>query len=103
MRRWGAKRDSNEQPIVTALRKAGYTVYYLNQPALPDLLVCRKGRKNWVLLEVKTETGELEDLQLQFFQDTEGTMRFLVRSAEQALNVCKNWIDLTHTGESIDD
>jgi hypothetical protein len=64
--RWAAKRDANEDPIVTALELKGWTVFKLSSPGIPDLLCIRRGRV--VLLEVKTPKGELEPAQVKTFQ-----------------------------------
>lgn len=49
------RRDSNEEPIVDALRGAGATVSRLNEDGVPDLLVGFRGRT--FLLEVKHPRG----------------------------------------------
>ena len=93
MRRWGAKRDGNEAPIILALRNAGYWVAPVSHPDFPDLVVGRKGRPMIVLMEVKDGDGKLTSGQLRFFQESEGCARFLVRSVEEALTIARVWID----------
>lgn len=61
-----ARRDDNEQGIVDVLERLGLVVKRLSQKDIPDLLVGVRGR--WVLLEVKSETGELSDGQKAFCQ-----------------------------------
>lgn len=51
MRRYGAKRDTNEPEIVRALQLAGWSVFNLSQPGFPDLMCVRGGVVR--LLEVK--------------------------------------------------
>ena len=83
-----AQRDSNEKPIVDALRAIGATVERLNKPL--DLLVGYRGRN--YLLEVKLPAGprggtghsELNDGQRLFFQTWRG-QRCVVRSMDDAL------------------
>ena len=91
LNRYAAKRDANEPEIISALRDAGYVVYQLPKPV--DLLITRKGKEYWALLEVKDKNGTLTDDQLEFFQLTEGCTRFIVRSPEEALRVCRVWVD----------
>ena len=91
LNRYAAKRDENERSIIDSLLKLGYLVYQLDQPV--DLLVGRRGNRYWALLEVKMPGKKLTDGQVQFFQESEGTTRFIVHSAEEARNVCSVWID----------
>jgi len=53
-----ARRDKNEKPIVTALRKAGASVEYLSAMGCPDLLVGYRGVN--YLIEIKAEHGKCE-------------------------------------------
>jgi hypothetical protein len=62
MRRWGAKRDSNENAIVDSLEGIGVYVVRLNQPAMPDLL-CWTQREGLRLIEVKMPGEKLTVLQ----------------------------------------
>ena len=91
LNRYAAKRDHNENDIVVALRTAGFVVVQLTKPV--DLLVGRKGNPHWALLEVKDADGKLTKDQTEFFQLTEGCTRFIVRSPEEALRVCRVWVD----------
>jgi hypothetical protein len=52
--KYGAKRDTSESDIITALERAGAEVWPLDYPV--DLLV--RFRQNWHLLEVKTPYGK---------------------------------------------
>lgn len=51
----GGKRDSNEKPIVDALRASGARVWFLSGQGNPDLLVLAYGR--FVPLETKQPKG----------------------------------------------
>jgi hypothetical protein len=55
--RHAARRDDAEGPIVDVLERLGLVVVRLSQANIPDLLVGVRGK--WVLLEVKSEDGEL--------------------------------------------
>ena len=77
------KRDSNEEEIVSALLSCGYEVLRCN--GLPfDLLV---GRRFWIVIEVKAPTGRLTDSQERFFGGRGTAPRFVVRTAQEALEV----------------
>jgi hypothetical protein len=91
LNRHNPKRDANELAIVEALRAKNYLVYRLDQPV--DLLVGRRGSPRWALIEVKMPGKGLTDKQLQFWAESEGTTRFIVYDAEEALRVCNVWID----------
>lgn len=80
-----AKTDINQPEIVGALRKAGYQVILLHQlgGGVPDILVCGRGVN--VLMEIKTEDGELTKDQVEFFASCKG-LAVVVRSAEEALD-----------------
>jgi hypothetical protein len=92
LNRHNPKRDHNELPIVEALKADGYLVYRLDQPV--DLLVGRRGSPRWALIEVKMPGKGLTEKQIRFWTESEGTTRFIVHDAEEALRVCNVWIDL---------
>ena len=71
--------DANQAEIITALEKIGCTVYDVDKPV--DLLVEFRGL--WVLLEVKTKKGKLEDSQKRFFKNVKAPA-FIVRNIEEA-------------------
>lgn len=58
------RRDDAELPIVSVLERIGLIVVRLSEPHVPDLLVGVRGK--WVLLEVKSEDGELRPGQETF-------------------------------------
>jgi hypothetical protein len=62
--RYAARRDANEEEIVSGLRAIGCLVEPLSQRGIPDLLVGLRGR--WVLLEIKGKRGELTPAQRRF-------------------------------------
>jgi hypothetical protein len=90
--RTAAKRDSREAEIISALRAEGYTVFPISDNGIPDLLVSRKGKAAWLLLEVKSPTGTLTKAQERFFQQTEGCPRFMVTNALDALAAARYWL-----------
>ena len=90
LNRHNPKRDANEPEIVDALHDAGFWVIRVDKPV--DLLVGKAGYLHFALLEVKLPGKDLNKKQQEFFQISEGAMRFVVRSAGQAINVCNTWI-----------
>lgn len=80
--RRAAKRDSNEAPIVNALRDAGYLVTEAGWIA--DLLVWDANRERMFLLEVKAAKGKLTPLQEDAI--AMGWPIRIVRSVEDAFN-----------------
>lgn len=83
MRRYAARRDSNEREIVDALRRAGCTVDFLSGAYIPDLLVGYAGLN--FLVEVKTATGDLRPGQRDWHQRWAG-MTLVVRSPKEAID-----------------
>lgn len=83
--RHGGFPDSNQGPIVDALRKCGASVQLLTRVGhgCPDLLVGY--RRRTFLLEVKTLEGELEPGQVQWHAVWNGLPVDVVRSPLQAL------------------
>lgn len=61
LKRYSAKRDRNEAPIVSCLRKCGALVQPLSLPGMPDLLIAYRGRI--LLVEVKTPKGKFNAAQ----------------------------------------
>lgn len=61
LKRWSARRDDNEAPIVRVLQQCGALVCPLSIAGMPDLLVCHRGRL--LLVEVKRPRGALNDAQ----------------------------------------
>ncbi len=84
-----AKRtDGNQGVIVFALREAGCQVRVLSSigSGLPDLLVCFHDQMDWItcLMECKMPGEKLTTME-QLFWDTWPGLKFIVRSAEDAL------------------
>lgn len=86
-----AKSDANQPAIVKALRQCGASVTVLSAvgDGCPDLLVGIKspaGEPGNYLLEVKTETGKLNDMQIDWHGRWKGQVA-VVRTALEALQV----------------
>ena len=83
MRRF-AKVDKNQRAIVAALRKAGCSVQSLASvgAGCPDILVGHRRRNT--LLEIKTPTGETNELQREWAQAWDGQCS-IVRTPEEAI------------------
>ena len=91
MRR-AARRDAAEAAVIAALRSSGYGARRLSDPGVYDVLVWRIGCPLFMLLEVKSATGQLTTAQEQFHAETEGMARFIVRCPEQALASARAWL-----------
>jgi hypothetical protein len=94
-------RDSNEKPIVEALRSCGASVTLLGDSGVPDLLVGFRGRT--LLLEVKLPLGakggksqrreceggrgDMTKAQVAWWDSWKGESAIVVRSVEEALSV----------------
>lgn len=83
MRRVGQarRRDSNEKPIVDALRAVGAQVIPISGPGAPDILCGYRGR--WIPMEIKTPKGTLKPLQEK--QQASSMPFVIVRSVAEAL------------------
>lgn len=68
VRRFAARRDDNEDPIVRALRHEGCFVTQMSEGGLPDLLVWTPFLDRWVILEVKRPKKKLRPKQEAFFE-----------------------------------
>ncbi|MFM2134483.1 MAG: hypothetical protein RL156_1764 [Bacteroidota bacterium] len=89
MRR-AARRDDNESSIVKALRDAGATVYFIDQPC--DLIVGYEGKT--LLFEVKDgnkppSARKLTENEQKFFDTWTGGPAYVVDSIQAALAVMK--------------
>ncbi len=71
--------DANQSEIITALEKIGCIVYDIDKPV--DLLV--QFRNLWIVLEVKTKKGTLENSQKRFFEKVKAPA-FIVRDILEA-------------------
>lgn len=81
-KKWAAKRDANEGPIVDTLKAAGASVRRLSETGVPDLVV-GIGGVNY-LLEVKAKGGTLTEAESDFFAEWQG-QKAIVRTPEEAL------------------
>ncbi len=81
IKRWNAKRDSNELAIVKALKQAGASVARISETGMPDLICWYRG--SIFLLEVKTAKGRARLAQIQ--RSAEGWPVVTVRTEEAAL------------------
>jgi len=63
LKRYAAKRDGNEAPIVRCLRQCGALVQPLSLPGMPDLLIAYRGKV--LLVEVKQPRKKLTAAQRQ--------------------------------------
>lgn len=85
--RYNAQTDKNQPEIVEGLRKAGFAVLLLHRvgEGIPDLLV--SSTEDMWLMEVKTEEGELNDKQKDWFRKWKGKKPYIIRNLEQALYI----------------
>lgn len=87
--RWAARSDRNQAEIVDALRAAGAVVTVLSRvgQGVADLAVGKHGRFLW--MEVKTEKGELTDVERAFMEKWRGHY-VIVRSVDDALRAIED-------------
>ena len=78
--RHASRTDPLMTEIMKALRAIGCSVYYCKLPL--DLLVCH--RKETLLVEVKTDTGRLTQVQQDFLESWPGRVE-IVRSPSEAV------------------
>ena len=78
--RHASRTDPLMTEIMKALRAIGCSVYYCKLPL--DLLVCH--RKETLLVEVKTDTGRLTQVQQAFLETWPGRVE-IVRSPSEAV------------------
>lgn len=92
MRR-AAKVDSNHAEIVAALRAHGCKVADLSGvgKGLPDILVWIPAWNRWVLVEIKSPGGKLNDRQRKWHEEYKGCMVFVVTSADEAIAAVKHF------------
>lgn len=82
IKRWDAKRDLAEKPIVERFKELGCKVTRLDKPL--DLLVGVKMGvwRIWVLCEVKTGDGDYTKAQIEFMDEHEGWPIFTLRTTK---------------------
>ena len=85
LKRWSAKRDAAEAPIVRALRQAGYEVWLLDSPCDLLLRLPRWEPGRFLCLEVKSGTRKADPRQSAQSAFLAATGTPVVRTPEQAL------------------
>lgn len=84
LKRYAAKRDSNEREIIDALKRIGAEVIELSAKGVPDILVGFRG-KNY-LFEIKSDKGKLTPDQVKFHQIWTGQVE-IIRTVDEALTI----------------
>lgn len=81
------KVDSNHAEIVAALRAHGCKVTDLSGvgKGVPDVLVWIPAWSRWVMLEIKSPGGKLNERQAKWHAEYTGAMVFVVTSVEEAI------------------
>lgn len=83
MRKYAAKRDDTERPIIEGLTKLGYSVMTISEAGKPDLLVCKNGQA-W-LVECKSKGGKLTPAQEKFIATWEECPVIVAKSFEEVM------------------
>ena len=92
LRKFNAKRDANELPIVQALRQMGCLVARLDQPV--DLLIyVPMAQQRMHLVEVKVPGGKLNENQQDFI--ALGWPVHVIRSVDEAIELVKSLREAT--------
>jgi len=87
--RRAAKRDTVEPGIVWVFELAGASVWRLNDPNLPDLIVGWRG--HCYPIEVKTHRAKVRPGQDEAFRLWRGTPVRVVRTTEEATALLRQW------------
>lgn len=88
LRKFNAKRDANEGPIVAAFKDMGCMIYRLDQP-VDLLLYCPMAMQQRLhLVEVKMPKGDLNDKQEAF--RAAGWPVHVIRSVDEAIALVKS-------------
>jgi hypothetical protein len=87
LRRYDAKRDSNEASIVRVFQDMGCLVFRLDRPVDLIVYVFKSLSERLLLVEVKTAKGDINDKQRQFIEA--GWPVHVVRSEDDAINLVK--------------
>lgn len=87
LRKFNAKRDSNEASIVRVLQDMDCMVFRLDRPVDLLVYVWKSLGEHLLLVEVKTAKGELNDKQRQFVDA--GWPVHVIRSEDDAINLVK--------------
>ena len=83
------KVDSNQAQIIADLKKIGVSVLNLSRVGggCPDILVGWQGKN--ILIEIKTAKGDLNDLQIEFFEQWKG-QKFVCKSINEIIEIINN-------------
>ena len=83
------KVDSNQPQIIADLKKIGVSVLNLSRVGggCPDILVGWQGKN--ILIEIKTAKGDLNDLQIEFFEQWKG-QKFVCKSINEIIEIINN-------------
>lgn len=83
------KVDSNQAQIIADLKKIGVSVLNLSRVGggCPDILVGWQGKN--ILIEIKTAKGNLNDLQIEFFEQWKG-QKFVCKSINEIIEIINN-------------
>lgn len=87
LRRYNAKRDSNEPAIVQTFRDMDCMVWRLDRPVDLLIYVWKSLSDRLLLVEVKTKTGVLTDDQREFVDA--GWPVHVIRTEDEAINLVK--------------
>lgn len=87
LRKYNAKRDSNEPAIVRAFQDMDCMVWRLDRPVDLLVYVWKSLSDRLLLVEVKTKTGVLNDSQREFVDA--GWPVHVIRSEDEAINLVK--------------
>lgn len=90
-----ARRDASEAPIIQALELKGWSVFRLNDPGFPDLLVARRGVVR--LLEVKSKRGAVNPRQAALHRRlfANGVPVHVVRNQDEAIEAVRGLAEAT--------
>lgn len=91
---YAARVDTNQHEIAAAAKGLGATVCYLHTvgKGVPDLLIGWRGYN--FLVEIKTSTGKLDELQVEWHDKWRG-QAMIIRSAEELTGFLLN-LELSH-------
>lgn len=83
------KVDSNQAQIIADLKKIGVSVLNLSRVGggCPDILVGWQGKN--ILIEIKTAKGNLNDSQIEFFEQCKG-LKFVCKSINEIIEIINN-------------
>jgi hypothetical protein len=89
LRRYAARRDTAEGPIVEALEACGFSVEPISKKDVPDLLIGRAGVTR--VVEVKTDKEPLSPGQVKWWASWNGNGAIVLRTVEDVEKLSKYW------------